>query len=342
LRLIHNSAMTQKNTNALEKSLRPFEYDLDVPLPKIRHAVDLTGKKRKILFQTTISEIMEEQKKDEPHLPIPKIFIILMRAIELIDDGLTSEGIFRISPNHKEVQELIECLEGDVVEFAKLTPYVSTGILKKWLRDLKEPLVPFRMYNACVALGVQRTSDPEQYDYLASQLPPPNRIMLRALIGLARKIEANKQVTKMSFNNLAIVLGPSVLRTSDPDPSLIFQNGQFECCFMEKLLRHLSVDDTPLPELPMVKEYEERMANNPAVKKGTGSRKVKPSQGRVRTSSRATLSQVFENAPIAASSDNLQSSDFKEDFEMYAPVPHPWMQCFDDDGYIYYYNTETE
>eukprot|EP00475_Leptophrys_vorax_P002306 TRINITY_DN11295_c0_g2_i3.p1 TRINITY_DN11295_c0_g2~~TRINITY_DN11295_c0_g2_i3.p1 ORF type:complete len:636 (-),score=164.47 TRINITY_DN11295_c0_g2_i3:542-2308(-) len=336
---VKRCAMSKKDTNALVNSLRRFEYDLDVPLAKIRHAVDLTGKKRRILFQTTIPEIMDEQKREDPSLPVPKIFIILMRAIELVDDGYLSEGIFRISPNHKEVQEMIECLEGDLVDFSRLTPYLATGILKKWLRDLKEPVIPYHMYNTCVALGVQRTSDPEQYDYIVSQLPPPNRIILRSLIALARKIESSKQVTKMNFNNLAIVLGPSVLRTSDPDPALIFQNGQFECCFMEKILRLLNVEDSKLPEIPLVKEYEAKMISH--IKKGTGSRRAKPSQGRTtRSSSRVSVGQVFDSSNSLL--DDGPSQDFKADFEMYAPVPHPWIQCFDDDGYIYYYNTETD
>jgi hypothetical protein len=342
--------------------LEPFQYELEVPLSKIRQAVSLASKERKVLFQASITDIMHQQQKDHPDLQIPLIFIILIKAIELNDGGINSEGIFRISPNHKEIQDTIECFEADLVQFETLNPFLATGVLKRWLRELKEPLISFSLYQSCLALGMQKVQDADQYNYLISQIPVPNQIMLKALINLARKIESNKVITKMNFSNLAIVLGPSILRSPDRTPSILLQNAQFEGSFIEKLFTLADTSGAEIPILEMFIEFEEKKnleilsptkspSKYQSISKGTRPRTQRLKHSRNQTN----LNSIFaipgsENTnsqhPNTESNESSLSAQPEapqvDDFEMFAPVPYPWIQCFDEQGYIYYYNPETE
>jgi hypothetical protein len=346
-----NSLLTRDANSG--KNMEPFQYDLDVPLAKIRQAVSLAGKERKVLFQTTIPEIMIQQQKDDPELQLPKIFIILMKAIELIDDGVRSEGIFRISPNHKEIQDVIECFEADIIDFGNLNPYLASGVLKKWFRELKEPLIPFDMYRSCLALGIQKVDDAEQYDYIVSQLHPTNRSMLKCLVNLARMIESKKIDTKMNFGNLAIVLGPSILRNSDRTPAVLLQNAQFECSFVEKLLQVIDTNDAALPSLPLLKEFEDRKlledlspsSKTPRTpsKYLSMSKGTRPKTQRSKTARNpAHLKSLFDVAVSPIPNVEPAPQIISDDVEMFVPVPYPWIQCFDEEGYIYYFNPETE
>ena len=44
-------------------------------------------------------------------------------------------------------------LERGDYEIKARNPHVSAGVLKSWLRDLGDPLVPYNSYSNCIALG---------------------------------------------------------------------------------------------------------------------------------------------------------------------------------------------
>jgi hypothetical protein len=309
---------------------------------------------------------MNQQQKDLPELQVPAIFIILIKAIELNEGGIYSEGIFRISPNHKDIQDTVECFEADIIQFETLNPYLATGVLKRWLRELKEPLISHNLYKSCLALGMQKIQDPDQYNYIISQTPLPNQIMLKALIDLARKIESNKFITKMNFSSLAIVLGPSILRCLDRTPSVLLQNAQFEGSFIEKLLTLADTSGIVIPTLPIFKEIEEQkhivemLPSKSPTKYSTISKGTRPRTQRKKhtrngnTNLNSIFAMVSANSEKAdtptpiqisendSSTQHQPQSEFSDDVEMFVPVPYPWIQCFDEEGYIYYYNPETE
>jgi hypothetical protein len=127
-----------------------FGYDLILPS-------EIQGKKKKIratssigssmYFNVTLNEIMEMQTEELPDLPIPRVFDQLVKALHRLK-GTETEGIFRVACDTTEMNSVIANLESD--NFACLdtvkSPHVISNVLKKWLRDLKDPVFPFQFY----------------------------------------------------------------------------------------------------------------------------------------------------------------------------------------------------
>ena len=72
-----------------------------------------------------------------------------------LSPGLHVEGIFRISASSTKLQKYKnEYNRGLPVEFPeKIDPHTVAGLLKLYLRELPEPVIPFNMYSSFVQLG---------------------------------------------------------------------------------------------------------------------------------------------------------------------------------------------
>jgi len=85
--------------------------------------------------------------------------------------------------------------------------YCAANIIKSWLRALPEPLLTFSMYDAWIAAQ----EDPKALHDLVQKLPKANAFVLSALIRLMKDISVYSDVTRMTSNNLAIVIAPNIL-----------------------------------------------------------------------------------------------------------------------------------
>ncbi|KAI9205889.1 MyTH4 domain-containing protein [Polychytrium aggregatum] len=94
------------------------------------------------LFGETLEEIMREQAKTHPELDLPKILSFLATAI-LDMNGCGTEGIFRVPGDADAVTDLKCRVEKNAYDLSGITdPNVPSSLLKLWLRDLAEPLIP--------------------------------------------------------------------------------------------------------------------------------------------------------------------------------------------------------
>ena len=119
------------------------------------------------------------------------------------------------------------------------------GLLKLYLRELPDPLVPFELYGRCIdavrhnrewqanqyvttrfghllasgrtpthhMLCVDSCTAPDTRDALmkiAQEFPTEHYILSARLYTLLRKIASNSSTNLMSTSNLAIVIGPNV------------------------------------------------------------------------------------------------------------------------------------
>lgn len=66
-----------------------------------------------------------------------------------------TEGIFRIEGNRKRTQGLIEILDaGDDINLAEESDvHVLCSLLKKYLRAMPSPIIPFDLFGLCVFNG---------------------------------------------------------------------------------------------------------------------------------------------------------------------------------------------
>ncbi|KAG7212405.1 hypothetical protein KM043_012723 [Ampulex compressa] len=206
---------------------------------------------RASMFGATLSEVMALQRDRFPLRELPWIQTTLTRQV-LVRGGTLTEGIFRVSADADEVSALKACLdrfEDGAILAASQDAHAPASLLKLWVRELYEPLIPDSFYTECVSM---RHDDAEasaaSVAALVDRLPDLNRRVLCHLIRFLQ-IFARPEVvarTKMDANNLAMVMAPNVLRCTSQDPRVILENARKEMAFVRTLIESLDtawVDD---------------------------------------------------------------------------------------------------
>lgn len=152
----------------------------------------------------------------EPKLPL----VLIESSHYLKSNHLKTEGIFRVSCSMQLLEVVREAY--DRQQYLRLFdygPHVSAGLIKLYYRSLPEPLISKRYYNYLN----EKCKTPEGFKTLLSAhqreggLPYPSRVLLtRHLFPLLSVIAQYQAVNKMTPENLAICVSPSLVRSEDP------------------------------------------------------------------------------------------------------------------------------
>ncbi len=162
------------------------------------------------------------QERTYSHLQIPIILPFLADGI-LALGGTKSEGIFRIPGDGDSVSELKIRIEQGFYNLEGVDdPHVPASLLKLWLRELADPLVPTELYNDCVACA----REPEACVAMVARLPTINRRVVLFVISFLQLFLEEKimGVTKMTAANLALVMAPNLLRCDSESMTVVFTN----------------------------------------------------------------------------------------------------------------------
>ncbi|XP_041086829.1 rho GTPase-activating protein 45 isoform X2 [Polyodon spathula] len=169
-------------------------------------------------------------------------FIIKKCISEIERRALKMKGIYRVNGVKTRVEKLCQAFENgkELVELSQASPHDISNVLKLYLRQLPEPIVPFRLYNDMMGLAKESlqgaggqdgeaVKGPELVDLgpdtdkevlasvhklckLLKQLPAPNIATLQYITRHLRKISEVEVDNKMSSSNLGIVFGPTLMR----------------------------------------------------------------------------------------------------------------------------------
>uniref|UniRef100_A0A671U664 Rho GTPase activating protein 45 n=1 Tax=Sparus aurata TaxID=8175 RepID=A0A671U664_SPAAU len=180
-------------------------------------------------------------------------FIITKCISEIERRALKMKGIYRVNGVKTRVEKLCQAFENgkELVELSQCSPHDISNVLKLYLRQLPEPIMPFRLYNNLMGLakeslqseaetpegeeaesnstipGVGKNpelvdmgpdTDPEilvlvdKLKELLKDLPKANIATLRYIVRHLRRIAELEDDNKMSPSNLGIVFGPSLMR----------------------------------------------------------------------------------------------------------------------------------
>lgn len=103
-------------------------------------------------------------------------------------------------------------------------PHVLASLMKLWLRELADPLVPEELYNECV----EHAKDPEACMQIVERLPTINRRVVLFVVSFLQMFleERVQSVTKMTPANMALVMAPNLLRCRSESMSVVFTNAQ--------------------------------------------------------------------------------------------------------------------
>ncbi|XP_062700293.1 uncharacterized protein LOC109428467 isoform X4 [Aedes albopictus] len=188
----------------------------------------------------------------------PYVPLLLAKCTNIVESkGLGVIGIYRIPGNTAAITQLTEQVNRGMDEVTLRDPKwddvnVVSSLLKSFIRNLPEPLLPNEMYhsfiNADKLTGQQRLIELRQ---LLHRIPAYNYETLKHLMRHLNVVSTNAQVNLMDPRNLAIVFGPSVVRSANESLETAVKDMKHQCQIVEVLINHYSYffEDDLLPSV---------------------------------------------------------------------------------------------
>lgn len=185
------------------------------------------------LFTSSIQKRAEYENEKVP-------LIITKCIAEVEKRGLDMEGIYRISGGNSAIVAIENAFANlppnsskDEKHIRKLEETISvdinavTSALKRYLRKLPEPLLPYAYYDEYIKVGLSiPTSKPEKRitelrTKVIDRLPPTNRHALHLICKHLDLVNSYSSVNRMTFKNLSVVFAPTLVRDETGEKEMI-------------------------------------------------------------------------------------------------------------------------
>ncbi|KAJ1794046.1 hypothetical protein LPJ59_004617, partial [Coemansia sp. RSA 2399] len=215
----------------LSRTKRAGGRTTEMTAGEIRLAITVPS--RALVFGASLDDIVADPEL-VTKAGLPRILEQLVGLIIGLG-GESTEGLFRIPGDADSVALARLQIEAGNPDFGAIhDPNVPASLLKEWLRDLAEPLVPESQYALCM-------STPHDHDLarqVLAELPHSSLLVIRYLLAFfARLLRPSVRArTKMDASNLALVFGPSLLRNPASDPKDMFASSSGEQRFVLTLI----------------------------------------------------------------------------------------------------------
>ncbi|KAH8820302.1 hypothetical protein F5884DRAFT_41808 [Xylogone sp. PMI_703] len=188
--------------------------------------------KKKGVFGVPLEVIIEKDGADSTDgigpgtLRIPAIVDDAIAAMRKMD--LSVEGVFRKNGNIKRLNDTSAAIDKDgcdAVDLTKENVVQVAALLKKYLRELPDPLMTFKLHKLWIVS--QRLTDDEKrrrvLHLTCCLLPKAHRDCLEILFSFFNWVASFHQVdeesgSKMDTHNLATVIAPNILFTNAKTP----------------------------------------------------------------------------------------------------------------------------
>ncbi|KAI8911219.1 hypothetical protein DFJ77DRAFT_91248 [Powellomyces hirtus] len=150
-------------------------------------------------------------------LRVPILLDACIKALHGMD--LSVEGIFRKNGNIRNLKLVSDEIDKDprTIDLSGEHPVQIAALLKKFLRDMPEPLLTFKLHKLFVRTQVMTGTArrKEALHYVCCMLPKANLDFLSVLVYFLRHVaeycEVEDHGNKMGLDNLATVITPNVL-----------------------------------------------------------------------------------------------------------------------------------
>ncbi|XP_068423544.1 rho GTPase-activating protein 22 isoform X3 [Clinocottus analis] len=138
------------------------------------------------------------------------------------EHGLQEEGLFRAPGQTNHVRELQDAFDrGEKPVFDSTTDvHTVASLLKLYIRELPEPIIPFSKYTQFLSCAQLLTKDKGKGELgkQVKSLPQVNYNLLTYICKFLDEVQSHANENKMSVQNLATVFGPNILRPRVEDP----------------------------------------------------------------------------------------------------------------------------
>ena len=162
---------------------------------------------------------------------IPAVLEMLKRLL-IENNGLQSEGIFRLAPDKGKCAEVMDRINTGCFEDCTDVNIIA-NLIKVFFRELPTCLlknVPERIIHK-VAEGTSADAAVE-----LENIPEPTRTIIVWLLDLMAAVVSNEAVNKMGVKNMAICMSPNLLAPNVENPMAAMTKAQMIASFTTKLL----------------------------------------------------------------------------------------------------------
>uniref|UniRef100_A0A3P8YLF0 Rho GTPase activating protein 21b n=1 Tax=Esox lucius TaxID=8010 RepID=A0A3P8YLF0_ESOLU len=175
---------------------------------------------------------------------VPLIVEVCCKLVE--ERGLEYTGIYRVPGNNAAISNMQEELDSkglmsdiDIQEDKWRDLNVISSLLKSFFRKLPEPLFTNEKYADFIEAN--RTEDSlerlKELKRLILELPDHHYETLKYLSGHLKLVSENCEKNKMEPRNLAIVFGPTLVRTSEDNMTNMVNHMPDQCKIVENLIQ---------------------------------------------------------------------------------------------------------
>ncbi|XP_022800725.1 arf-GAP with Rho-GAP domain, ANK repeat and PH domain-containing protein 1-like [Stylophora pistillata] len=147
---------------------------------------------------------------------IPHLVAKCLQFVETYG-GLEMEGVYRVNGGQLTMKKLRTSFDQDagsvLLTLDECGVHDVTGILKQYLRQLPDPVIPGDIYKRFITAGLIQDHNTrlQTIKSLINQLPKVNHGTLKAIICHLAKVTELVNVNKMGVPNVAMIFGPTLM-----------------------------------------------------------------------------------------------------------------------------------
>jgi len=179
-------------------------------------------------------------KEGEGPAAIPRIVVECCDYIR--KQGLDESGIFRLSGRASRINELrMQYNMAQVFDInAEKEVHAVTGLLKRYLRELPEPLLTQEKFETVLAASTVYSQNQEEglvvLQQLVRDIPIANSHLLKYLCVFLAEVAAKSDINKMTEKNLAVVFAPSLMQPPEDSTGGVLLSSAADIEFVTKML----------------------------------------------------------------------------------------------------------
>ncbi|KAL0371383.1 UNVERIFIED_CONTAM: Rho GTPase-activating protein 2 [Sesamum angustifolium] len=173
----------------------PVEFEVEVPCRAPSASVSVFG----------VSADSMQCSYDTRGNSVPTILLLMQERL-YSQDGLKSEGIFRINPENGQEEHVRDQLNRGIVP-EDIDVHCLAGLIKAWFREL-----PSGVLDGLSPEQVLQCNTEEESVELIKQLKPTESALLNWAVDLMADVVEQEESNKMNARNIAMVFAPNMTK----------------------------------------------------------------------------------------------------------------------------------